>query len=213
MIDLYYWNTSNGRKITIMLEECGLPYKVHAINIGKGDQFTPAFVTINPEQQDPGDRRFEGPAASRRSSNRAPILIYLAEKTGKFLPQRAAPALRDAAMADVPDGRRRADVRPGPSFPPRGRAGALRDRALSQGDPAPLRRDGRAPRQGTRTSPATTPSPTSPPIPGSRATSGRLDLADFPNVRRWYDAISARPAVARGMAVPPRGPSLKADRL
>ena len=48
MIDLYLWNTPNGRKVSIMLEEVGLPYKVHAINILKGDQFSPEYVAINP---------------------------------------------------------------------------------------------------------------------------------------------------------------------
>ena len=60
MIDLYTWTTPNGRKISIMLEECGLPYSVHPVNIGKGEQFAPRVRRHQPEQQDPGDRRFRG---------------------------------------------------------------------------------------------------------------------------------------------------------
>ena len=57
MMDLYTWTTPNGRKVSIMLEECGLPYRVHAINIGKDDQFKPRVPRHQPEQQDPGHRR------------------------------------------------------------------------------------------------------------------------------------------------------------
>jgi GST-like protein len=55
MIDFYTWTTPNGRKVSIMLEECGLPYQAHAVNIGKGDQFTPEFVAINPNSKIPMD--------------------------------------------------------------------------------------------------------------------------------------------------------------
>ena len=57
MIDLYTWTTPNGRKVSIMLEEVGLPYTAHAIDIGKDDQFDPAFLEISPQQQDPRHRR------------------------------------------------------------------------------------------------------------------------------------------------------------
>ena len=83
MIDLYTFTTPNGRKVSIMLEEVGLPYNVHKIDITKGDQFTPEFVAINPNSKipaiidsDTGMTVFESGA----------ILIYLAEKTGKLLP-------------------------------------------------------------------------------------------------------------------------------
>ena len=61
MIDLYTWSTPNGRKVSIMLEELGLPYNVHAINIGKDDQFTPRVRRDQSEQQDPVDRRSRRP--------------------------------------------------------------------------------------------------------------------------------------------------------
>ena len=57
MIDLYFWPTPNGHKITLMLEETGLPYTIHPVNIGKGDQFAPDYPQDQPEQQDAGDRR------------------------------------------------------------------------------------------------------------------------------------------------------------
>ncbi len=84
MIDLYYWPTPNGHKISIMLEECGLPYNTIPVNIGEGDQFAPAFLKIAPNNrmpaivdQESGVSVFEGGA----------ILIYLAEKAGVLLPE------------------------------------------------------------------------------------------------------------------------------
>lgn len=81
MIDLYYWPTPNGHKITIFLEESGLPYKIHPIDIGKGDQFKPEFLMISPNNKIPaivdgGTSVFESGA----------ILWYLAEKAKKFIP-------------------------------------------------------------------------------------------------------------------------------
>jgi GST-like protein len=88
MIDLYYWTTPNGHKITIFLEETGLPYNIKPVNIGKGEQFAPEFLTISPNNRipaivdhEPGDGK--GPLSVFESGA---ILQYLAEKTGKFLP-------------------------------------------------------------------------------------------------------------------------------
>ena len=61
MIDCYTWKTSNGRKATIMLEECGLEYTLHPIDISKDDQFTPEFIAINPNSENPGDHRYRRP--------------------------------------------------------------------------------------------------------------------------------------------------------
>jgi len=84
MIDLYTWSTPNGRKVSIMLEECGLEYRAHAVNITKDEQFKPDFLKISPNNRipaiidgDTGRSLFESGA----------ILLYLAEKTGKFWPQ------------------------------------------------------------------------------------------------------------------------------
>jgi len=84
MIDLYYWTTPNGHKITIFLEEAELPYKVHPINIGKGEQFEPEFLKISPNNRIPAIVDNEVGALSVFESGA--ILQYLAEKVGKFLP-------------------------------------------------------------------------------------------------------------------------------
>lgn len=88
MIDLYTWPTPNGHKIHIMLEECGLPYKVHAINIGTGDQFKPAFLKISPNNKIPALVDSDGPDGKPIALfESGAILLYLAGKTGRFLPQ------------------------------------------------------------------------------------------------------------------------------
>jgi GST-like protein len=88
MIDLYYWTTPNGHKITIFLEEAGLPYSIKPVNIGKGEQFAPEFLAISPNNRipaivdhEPADGK--GPLDVFESGA---ILQYLAEKIGKFLP-------------------------------------------------------------------------------------------------------------------------------
>jgi GSH-dependent disulfide-bond oxidoreductase len=83
MIDLYTWTTPNGRKVSISLEEMGLPYKVHAINIGKNEQFAPDFLAVAPNNKIPAIVDHETGLSLMESGA---ILIYLAEKCGKFLP-------------------------------------------------------------------------------------------------------------------------------
>jgi GST-like protein len=83
MIDLYTFTTPNGRKASIMLEEVGLPYNVHKIDITKGDQFTPEFVAINPNSKIPA---IIDPESGITVFESGAILIYLAKKTGKLLP-------------------------------------------------------------------------------------------------------------------------------
>ena len=88
MIDLYYWPTPNGWKISIMLEECGLPYKFIPVNIGKGEQFTPEFLAISPNNRMPAivDYAPNGGGEPIAVFESGAILQYLAEKTGRFLP-------------------------------------------------------------------------------------------------------------------------------
>ncbi|MDX1541388.1 MAG: glutathione S-transferase N-terminal domain-containing protein [Geminicoccaceae bacterium] len=87
MIDLYTWPTPNGHKVHIMLEECGLSYTVHPIDIGAGDQFDPAFLKISPNNKMPAMVDPDGPDERPISLfESGAILIYLAEKTGRFLP-------------------------------------------------------------------------------------------------------------------------------
>jgi len=88
MIDLYYWPTPNGHKITMMLEECGLPYTIHPVNIGAGDQFKPEFLKISPNNRMPAivdHAPLDGGAPVQIFESGA-ILLYLAEKTGRFYP-------------------------------------------------------------------------------------------------------------------------------
>ncbi len=86
MIDVYTWATPNGHKVHIALEELGLPYKVHAIDIGKGEQFQPHFLKISPNNRIPAIVDSEGPGGKPLSLfESGAILIYLAEKTGKLL--------------------------------------------------------------------------------------------------------------------------------
>ena len=88
MIDLYYWTTPNGHKITIFLEETGLPYNLKPINIGKGEQFDPAFLAISPNNRIPAivDHQPPDGGAPLAMFESGAILMYLAGKTGKFYP-------------------------------------------------------------------------------------------------------------------------------
>lgn len=92
MIDLYTWTTPNGRKVSVMLEECGLEYSVHPVNIGKGEQFKPEFVKICPNSKIPAIVDRESGLSMFESGA---ILVHLAEKTGKLLPS------KDPARAKV----------------------------------------------------------------------------------------------------------------
>ena len=85
MIQLYTWGTPNGRKIPIMLEELGLPYAVHPINIGKDEQFAPAFLAISPNNKIPAIVDEDAPGGPLAIFESGAILVYLAEKTGRFL--------------------------------------------------------------------------------------------------------------------------------
>src|SRR2546430_13586947 len=87
MIELHTWGTPNGRKVSIMLEECGLPYSVHKIDISKGEQFKPEFLRISPNNRIPAIVDPDGPDGKPYSLfESGAILIYLADKTTKFLP-------------------------------------------------------------------------------------------------------------------------------
>jgi GSH-dependent disulfide-bond oxidoreductase len=89
MIDVFYWPTPNGKKITIALEELGLPYRVVPVNIGRGDQFKPDFLAISPNNKMPAvtDHEPAGGGAAISIFESGAILVYLAEKTGKLMPK------------------------------------------------------------------------------------------------------------------------------
>src|SRR3990172_8449654 len=87
MIDLYTWKTPNGRKVSVMLEECGLRYNAHAVDIGKGEQFTPQFLALSPNGKIPAITDSDGPDGKPIALfESGAILVYLAGKTGRFLP-------------------------------------------------------------------------------------------------------------------------------
>jgi len=89
MLDVYYWPTPNGWKITIMLEETGLPYTIKPVNIGRGEQFAPEFLAISPNNRMPAivDHDPPGGGAPISIFESGAILLYLAEKTGQFMPK------------------------------------------------------------------------------------------------------------------------------
>ena len=95
MIDLYYAPTPNGWKITIMLEECSLPYRIIPVNLGQGDQFKPEFLAISPNNRMPAIVDDDGPQGERISVfESGAILLYLGEKAGKFLPTHTAERIK-----------------------------------------------------------------------------------------------------------------------
>src|SRR5229473_7319143 len=142
-IELWTWNTPNGRKISVALEEMGLPYTVKPVNIGKGEQFQPDFLRISPNNRIPAIIDSDGPGGAPISIfESGAILIYLGEKTGRFWPKgdmrRQVPVL-EWLMWQMGVW---ADARPGPPFPAgEGRSRPpLRARALHEGDAPALRR-------------------------------------------------------------------------
>ena len=93
MIDVYYWTTPNGHKVTIFLEEAGLKYKIFPVNIGKGEQFQRKFLEVSPNNRIPAivDHDPAGGGEPLAIFESGAILLYLAEKTGKFLPRELRP--------------------------------------------------------------------------------------------------------------------------
>ena len=202
MIDLYSAATPNGQKIHIMLEEVGLPYRVTWVSISKGEQFEPGFLDISPNNKIPAIVDHDGPDAEPVSVfESGAILLYLAEKTGRFLP--SAPRERLEVLqwlfwqmggfgpmlgqahhfnAYAPERIRYAMDR---YTNEAGRLYHVLDRRLAErehvagdysiADMAIFPWCRLYGRQGLR-------------------------IEDFPNVKRWFDTIAARPAVAEGMA-------------
>ena len=204
MIDLYTWSTPNGRKVSILLEECALPYKVHAINIGKGEQHTAEFLAINPNNRIPAIVDSEGPGGKPLPLfESGAILIYLAEKTGKFMPRDARTRLICLQwlmfqMGGVGPmfGQAHHFLRAAPEQVPYGIKRYTDEARRLYG--VLNKRLGEAAYLADEYSIADI--ATYPWI--ARHEWHQVDLADFPAVKRWYDTIGARPAVAKGMAVP-----------
>jgi GST-like protein len=205
VIDLYTWGTPNGRKVSIMLEECGLAYNVHPIDIGKGDQFTPEFVAIDPNSKIPAIVDSDGPEGKPFSLfESGAILIYLSGKTGKFLP--AATSGKYVAlqwlmfqMGGV-----------GPFF------GQVHHFLRAAKEPVPYAIDRYVKEKDRLYGVLDKRLGEAKYLAGAEYTIAdiatypwvaryewhKTDLNQFPNVKRWFDAISQRPAVQRGMKVP-----------
>jgi GST-like protein len=204
VIDLYTWSTPNGRKVSILLEECALPYRVHAINFGKGEQHTPEFLAINPNNRIPAIVDAEGPGGKPLPLfESGAILIYLAEKTGKFMPRDARTRLICLQwlmfqMGGVGPmfGQAHHFLRAAPEQVPYGIKRYTDETRRLYG--VLNKRLGEAAYLADEYSIADI--ATYPWI--ARHEWHKVDLADFPAVKRWYDTIGARPAVAKGMAVP-----------
>lgn len=204
MIDVYSWATPNGHKVHIMLEECGLDYRAHAIDIGAGDQFGEAFLKISPNNKIPAitdSAGLDGKPMSLFESGA--ILIYLASKTGKFL------GTTDREKFNVLQW---VMFQMGGLGPMLGQAHHFRIYAPEKIDYAVNRYTNEAKRlygvldkQLAQTAYLAGDEYTIADIacfPWTRSWKNQgIELSDYPNVQRWFNAISARPAVQRGVTV------------
>jgi GST-like protein len=205
MIQLYTWGTPNGKKVSIMLEEIGLPYEVHAINIGQGDQMKPEYLAINPNNKIPAIIDTDGPGGKPfKLFESGAILMYLAEKTGKLWPadMRQRYTVIQWLMFQMGG--------VGPMFGQANYFYRLEEKvayAIERFRKEALRLYNVLNKElGQREYVAGEYSiadiATYPWV--WRHDIHQVKLEDFPNVKRWYDAISARPAVQRGMDIPKR---------
>jgi GSH-dependent disulfide-bond oxidoreductase len=204
MIDVYSWPTPNGHKVHIMLEETGLQYRVHGINIRAGDQFKPEFLRISPNNRIPAIVDPKGPGGRPISLfESGAILLYLASKTGQLLPQnlRARWSCMQWLMWQMGG--------IGPMF---GQANHFRSYSREKIQYAIDRYTNEANRLTCVLDRR---------LGEARYTAGSdysisdiaifawmrnperrgIDMATYPNVKRWFDGISARPAVQRGVKV------------
>jgi len=200
MIDLYTWTTPNGRKISIMLEEIGLPYNAISVNIGEGEQHDPEFLKISPNNKIPAIVDHDTGLSLMESGA---ILIYLAEKTGQLLPQSGPGKWKVLEWLMMQMG----SVGPmlGQThhfvFYNEGKAPYAEERYLKENARIYAVLDsrlGEAPFLGGEYSIADI--ATWPWV--SRYERQRMDLHEYPSLRRWYLDIARRPAVKRGYDVP-----------
>ncbi len=204
MIEVYSWATPNGHKVHIMLEECGLPYRVHAIDIGAGDQFTPEFLAISPNNKIPALVDPNGPDGEPISVfESGAILLYLASKTGMLLPAstRGKFEVMEWLMFQM-----------GGVGPMLGQAHHFRIYAPEKIEYAINRYTNEAKRlygvMDKRLGKHKYIAGSSYTIadiaifPWLRSWKNQgIDWVDFPNLKGWFDEIAARPAVQRGVDV------------
>ena len=204
MIDIYSWPTPNGHKVHIMLVECGLQYRVHPINIRVGDQFKPDFLKISPNNRIPAIVDSDGPNGKPISLfESGAILLYLAGKTGKFLPKDLHE--RYSALCWLM-------WQMGGFGPMLGQAHHFRRFAPQQIPYAVDRYSKEAQRlygvletqlgKGDYVAGDYSIADIAIYPWTQRHDWQGIDFADFPKMRAWCDRLAARPAVAKGMAVP-----------
>ena len=204
-IDLYTWKTPNGRKVSIALEELELPYRAHAIDIGKGDQFAPEFIEISPNNKIPAIVDPEGPDGQPISIfESGAILLYLAQKTGRLMPsdRRAYWRAMEWIMWQMGNfGPFLGQVHHFKRFAPEKIPYAI-DRYYNEA----RRLYGVLDRQLEKQPFAAGESYSIADILifpwAARHNWQEIDLGDFPALEAWYRKLEARPAVVRGMAVP-----------
>ena len=204
MIDLYTWTTPNGRKASIMLEETGLAYRVKPINIGKGEQFAPAFLAISPNNRIPAIVDHDGPGGKVMPLfESGAILLYLAYKTGRFLPTDTVQQFHVIQWLMFQMGG------VGPMI------GQAHHFLRAAPEPVPYAID----RYSTETRRLYKVLNTQ--LQGQQFIAGdysvadiatypwiarhewhKVDLAEFPAVQRWFKRVGKRPAVQKGMAIP-----------
>ena len=206
MIDLHYWPTPNGKKVTILLEECALPWRLVPCHIGKGDQFEDDFLGISPNNRMPAivDHEPAGGGAPVSVFESGAIMMYIAEKAGRFYPQdlRARHEVNQWVMWQM--------ANQGPKFGERGHFNRLGD---AEGDQSyALTRFGNEvhrlygvmnnrlyDRAWLAGEDYTIADMISYPWTVYWESQG-IDLDEFRHFRRWFEALSAREAVKRGMA-------------
>ena len=203
-IDLYTWGTPNGRKVSIMLEECELPYRTHAIDIGKGDQHGADFVAINPNGRIPAIVDDNGPdGLPFNLFESGAILLYLAKKAGRLLPRDERRQFETLQwlmfqMGGVGPmfGQAHHFLRAAPEPVPYGIERYSREtRRLYAVMDSHLKKHAFLADEYSVADVATYPWV-------ARHEWHKVALEDFPAVKRWFETIGARPAVQRGMAVP-----------
>lgn len=209
MLDLYYWPTPNGKKVTILLEECGMPYTVKPLNIYSGAQFEPDFLKISPNNRMPAlvDHK---PVVGKEPVSvfeSAAIMLYIADKAGKFWPQNLRPKY------EVLQWMMWQMANQGPKMGEQGHfRRAAEDKKNGDQSYAITRFDNEVHRifgvinlglhekEWLAADTYTLADMICYPWAAYWKMRG-IDIEEFPNVKRWLEAIAARPAVQRGMAV------------
>lgn len=203
MIQLYTWATPNGKKVSVMLEEVELPYEVHPINIAKGDQLKPEYLAINPNNKIPAIIDTDGPGGKPlKLFESGAILMYLAEKTGEFLPQEMTKRYEVIQWLMFQMGG------VGPMFGQANYFFRLEEKvpfAIDRYYKEAIRlykvlEQTLGQRSYLAGDYSIADIATYPWV--GRHDGHNVKLEEFPNVKRWFETISQRPAVKRGMAVP-----------